>query len=271
LLRWLKDHGRSPLVATSVASIALLYIAHRTEVEFWRHLFTELGVAGIGIVLTVVFVEELLERRRRQQRRQEWRLFAEFTLQSLSELLHYSTLLTMVQFANREDDIFQAHLRDRFLPDETGWEALRPTKQKSFVARLFARRIEANSWPELSEVKTKEVLRWVDTIKPMIDSLRHVLIPRLLLISENTLFLRAVARYDDVLFSLELRTELNKQGILAAFAKDTQDVRQLLVALMKATARLYRLLETECSFDEFGHWFARQKQFQMRGARNSRL
>lgn len=164
------------LICSGLLASSLGLIAYRLDREhFWFHICVELAIGTLMLVLTVIFVERMLEYRREQERKARWAIIRNDTFISLD-----SVLSNIVRFAIED-----------LLDEPTGTQ--RSSSDYYKVEHDLRKKGEA-----LKEAKDAEAMQawahkipaWHDRLAPVFNMLRTVTVPHFLHSTRNRTLLR---------------------------------------------------------------------------------
>jgi hypothetical protein len=169
------------LIVTGLLASFLGWGAYRLDHEhFWFHVCIELAIAGFMLVLTVMFIERMLEYRREQERKDRWALIRDDTFRSLETVLQY-----IIRFSV-----------DVLLDEPTPSSRMQHTSSAYYEVEQRLRKksetLEEANDAEAMQAWAHKITVWHDTLAPVFNLLRTVTVPRFLHSTSNRTLLRIV-------------------------------------------------------------------------------
>jgi hypothetical protein len=224
-LRWLNDcwedrHFSRWLLITEAVTvcIGILGAVFATH-PFWGSFLINLAVAGIGVVLTVLFVQRLLDYKQARDKAQEWGFIRKHkVLALLSSVENTAVSITMylepkdastewtigwfALLASSEDDQGKAHLLGKLREKYADVSQLDP-------AEIAARKVAALLRSLKPGDIDKDILDgWIDSSSADFSRLREVIIPRLLQCSPDMELTNLAIEYESSTTGLRQTADL---------------------------------------------------------------
>jgi hypothetical protein len=177
------------LIVSGLLASLLGWFAYRLDREhFWFHVCLEVAIASLMLVLTVMFVERMLEYRREQERKERWAIIREDTFYSLEAVLENIVGRSIYHLLNeRIPATRRQHTSSAY------YEVEQDLRKKREALTEATEAVQA--WEQ-------KITAWHDTLAPVFNMLRTVTVPQFLHSTRNRTLLRLLLGLQaDICFS----------------------------------------------------------------------
>jgi hypothetical protein len=148
--------------------------------HFWFHVCVELAIASFMLVLTVIFVERMLEYRREQERKERWAMIRRDTFVSLDSVLTFIVLYSVIDLLDEPTP--STEMQDT---SSAYYKVAQDLTKKSEALKAARDAAAMQAWAH-------KMFAWHDTIAPVVNMLRSVTVPHFLHSTGNRTLLRLV-------------------------------------------------------------------------------